>query len=142
MRRVILTTGLVLALAVVGWVFLGLYTPSRRGVQYLTWMRRFLTAASAQDSLGLTSMGTSVEATNWGLQVARSNPEILRTLRDSVGGGGGGSNGDSTILSFSGPRGGPCYNNPVVVTFIGSPTAARVVRVTSDCAGLQTSVRK
>jgi hypothetical protein len=141
-KRLIWVIGLVAA-AAGGWVFLRLYQSPRLYDQYLKPMHSFLSAALAGDSTALVGTGASMQAIDWGLRVRRENPRALGELNRGLGASWGGPTrrpiGDSLLVLFRGPRNGVCYATPILVTFAGPPSTARVLTVTAECLGRKTN---
>lgn len=136
--RLIWMIGVVAATAG-GWVFLRLYQSPRLYDQYLKPMHSFLSAALEGDSTALVGTGASIRAINWGLNVRRENPRALGELNRGLGASWGGPTrrpiGDSLLVLFRGPRNGVCYSTPILVTFAGPPSSARVLNVSAGCLG-------
>lgn len=135
-------TRLILAIAVIAVVgassvLVRLYQPPRLYDQYLPPMHRFLAAAIERDSAALSATGASARAITWGLRAGRDNPRALRELAGGLGTSQGGPTrrpgGDSIVVLFRGPRDGICYRDPILVTFAGPPSNARVLEVRADC---------
>ena len=133
MKRLLLAVCLIIAVLVAGSYFVSLYSVPRAYARYVQPMRRFLAAAIALDSTSLAGMGASPAAVDWGLSAARANPVGLQDLHRHLGASWGGTAGESTLVLFRGSRESPCYSKPLLVTFTGSPSAARVWAITGEC---------
>ncbi len=136
-RRRLIWAAAAVVVAAAGLVLVQLYQRPRLYDQYLPPMHSFLSAVIGADSAALVATGAASQAVNWGVQAGRENPGAIRELASGLGATWGGPTrrptGDSIVVLFRGPRDGICYSEPILVTFVGPPSDARVQSVSADC---------
>ncbi|HEV8454634.1 MAG TPA: hypothetical protein VGQ69_02035 [Gemmatimonadales bacterium] len=133
-RRPLLAVLSLLALALLGWRLLHLYSVPRPYDVLLPQTREFLTRAVALDSTALVQTGASAAAVQWALETGRRSPTVLHDLLHdlSVGAGRRVTEGELLVI-FHGSSRGSCLNRPLAVTFTGSLEQARIQTISTDC---------
>jgi hypothetical protein len=94
--------------------------------------RQYLRAAMRQDSATLTQLSTSESPVRWALAAARRNPERLTNWKGRIETWTGERRGDTTEV-FVYPSGWVCDQEPIVLRFLSSGTASKVVDASSEC---------
>ena len=94
--------------------------------------RRYIRAAIRQDSVALTRLSASDSPVRWALAAARRHRDTLTLWSQRVEALTGERRGDTTeVLVY--PTGGACGQQPIVLRFVGSGSALKVVEASSDC---------
>jgi hypothetical protein len=94
--------------------------------------RRYIRAAIRQDSTTLTRLSTSESPVRWALAAARRHPERLTIWKGRIEAWTGERRGDTTEV-FVYPSGWVCQEEPIVLRFVSSGTAPKVVDASSEC---------
>jgi hypothetical protein len=94
--------------------------------------RRYIRAAIRQDSATLTRLSTSESPVRWALAAARRHPERLTIWKGRIEAWTGERRGDTTEV-FVYPSGWACKEEPIVLRFVSSGTAPKVVEASSEC---------
>jgi hypothetical protein len=94
--------------------------------------RRYIRAAIRQDSATLTRLSTSESPVRWALAAARRHPERLTIWKGRIEAWTGERRGDTTEV-FVYPSGWVCQEEPIVLRFVSSGTAPKVVDASSEC---------
>ena len=93
--------------------------------------RRYIRAAIRQDSAALTRLSTSNSPVRWALAAARRHPERLTIWKGRIEAWTGERRGDTTEV-FVYPSGWACDQEPIVLRFVSSGAAPKVVEATID----------
>lgn len=115
-------------------VLLQPYTADWPGSDYAESSRRYLRAASRQDSLALSRLSTSDRPVRWALAAARRHPDTLALWARRVDAWTGPRNGDTTEV-FVYPRTHACGGEPIVLRFVGAGIGSKVLEASSTCLG-------
>ena len=94
--------------------------------------RRYIKAAIRQDSAALTRLSTSNSPVRWALAAARRHPERLTIWKGRIEAWTGERRGDTTEV-FVYPSGWACDQEPIVLRFVSSGAAPKVVEASSEC---------
>lgn len=94
--------------------------------------RRYIRAAIRQDSAALTRLSTSNSPVRWALAAARRHPERLTIWKGRIEAWTGERRGDTTEV-FVYPSGWACDQEPIVLRFVSSGAAPKVVEASSKC---------
>ena len=94
--------------------------------------RRYIRAAIRQDSAALTRLSTSNSPVRWALAAARRHPERLTIWKGRIEAWTGEGRGDTTEV-FVYPSGWACDQEPIVLRFVSSGAAPKVVEASSKC---------
>lgn len=94
--------------------------------------RRYIRAAIRQDSVTLMRLSTSESPVRWALAAARRHPERLTIWEGRIEAWTGERRGDTTEV-FVYPSGWVCDEEPIVLRFLNSGTAPKVVEASSTC---------
>jgi hypothetical protein len=94
--------------------------------------RRYIQAAIRQDSATLTRLSTSESPVRWALAAARRHPERLTIWKGRIEAWTGERRGDTTEV-FVYPSGWACDQKPIVLRFVSSGAAPKVVEASSEC---------
>jgi hypothetical protein len=94
--------------------------------------RRYIRAAIRQDSAALTRLSTSESPVRWALAAARRHPERLTIWKGRIEAWTGERRGDTTEV-FVYPSGWACDQEPIVLRFVSSGAAPKVVEASSEC---------
>ena len=94
--------------------------------------RRYIRAAIRQDSVTLMRLSTSESPVRWALAAARRHPERLTIWKGRIEAWTGERRGDTTEV-FVYPSGWVCDEEPIVLRFLNSGTAPKVVDASSKC---------
>ena len=94
--------------------------------------RRYIRAAIRQDSAALTRLSTSNSPVRWALAAARRHPERLTIWKGRIEAWTGERRGDTTEV-FVYPSGWTCDQEPIVLRFVSSGAAPKVVEASSKC---------
>jgi hypothetical protein len=94
--------------------------------------RRYIRAAIRQDSATLKQLSTSQSPVRWALAAARQHPERLTIWKGRIEAWTGERRGDTTEV-FVYPSGWVCHEEPIVLRFVNSGTAPKVVEASSEC---------
>jgi len=121
-----------------GWlVVLQPYSADWPGSQYAEPARRYIRAAVRQDSAALGRLSASAAPVRWGLGVARRRPDVLTLWSGRIQAVTGEHRGDTTEVFvfpyYPYPRRHPCEEEPIVLAFVRSGTAAKVLEASSHC---------
>ena len=96
--------------------------------------RRYIKAAIRQDSAALTRLSTSNSPVRWALAAARRHPERLTIWKGRIEAWTGERRGDTTeVFVYPYPGGRTCEEEPIVLRFVTSGTARKVVEASSTC---------
>jgi hypothetical protein len=85
-----------------------------------------------QDSATLMRLSTSESPVRWALAAARRHPERLTIWKGRIEAWTGERRGDTTDV-FVYPSGWMCDQEPIVLRFVSSGTAQKVVEASSKC---------
>ena len=108
------------------------YTADFPGTDYAQSARRFLRAAQHRDSVALEEVSASPAAVEWALHVARAHPDSLAAWTGPTSTFVTARRADTAeVLVY--PDADPCSKVPIVLTFIGSRSHAKVVHASSAC---------
>jgi hypothetical protein len=94
--------------------------------------RQYIRAAIRQDSAALTRLSTSESPVRWALAAARRHPERLTIWKGRLEAWTGERRGDTTEV-FVYPSGWACDQEPIVLRFVSSGAAPKVVEASSEC---------
>jgi hypothetical protein len=94
--------------------------------------RRYIRAAMRQDSATLMRLSTSESPVRWALAAARRHPDTLATWKGRIEAWTGERRGDTTEV-FVYPSGWTCAEKPIILRFVSSGTAPKVVEASSNC---------
>lgn len=94
--------------------------------------RRYIRAAIRQDSAALARLSTSNSPVRWALAAARRHPERLTIWKGRIEAWTGERRGDTTEV-FVYPSGWACDQEPIVLRFVSSGAAPKVVEASSEC---------
>ena len=108
------------------------YSADWPGTAYAVPARRYIRAAMRQDSAGLDRLSTSVSPVRWALGAARGHPDTLALWGRWIQVWTGERRGDTTEV-FVYPSGEACGTAPLVLRFVGSGRAIKVVEASSAC---------
>jgi hypothetical protein len=125
-------TLLAMALLLAGLLLLQPYTADWPGTSYAAPARSYVRAAIRQDSNQLARMSATPAPVLWALAAARAHPDTLGAWAGRVRAFTGEQRGD-TVEVFLYPPGEVCEDAPIAFRFVGSGSAARVVRASSSC---------
>jgi hypothetical protein len=96
--------------------------------------RRYLRAAMRQDSLTLTRLSTSESPVRWALAAARRHPDLLTIWKGRIAAFTGVRRGDTTeVFVYPYPAGWHGKEEPIVLLFVDSGTALKVVEASCTC---------
>ena len=96
--------------------------------------RRYIRAAMRQDSATLTRLSTSESPVRWGLTAARRHPDVLAIWKGRIEAFTGERRGDTTeVFVYPYPVGWDGKEKPIVLRFVGSGTAPKVVEASCTC---------
>jgi hypothetical protein len=110
------------------------YSADWPGSLYTEPARRYLRAALRQDSLALTRLSTSETPVRWALAAARRRPDLLTTFKGRVETWTGERRGDTTeVFVYPTPTWLACDDDPIVLRFVLTGTAPKVVEASSPC---------
>jgi hypothetical protein len=113
------------------------YSADWPGTRYTEPARRYLRAAMRQDSAALTRLSASEAPVHWALATARRRPEILTLWNGRIEAFAGEHRGDTTEVFvypyYPYPSRHPCEAEPIMLRFVSSPAAVKVVAAGSEC---------
>ena len=112
------------------------YTADWPGSGYSEPARRYVRAALRQDSVALLRLSTSDSPVRWALEAARRHPDTLVLWARRVEAWAGEHRGDTTevfVYPRAYPRAKACDGEPIVLRFVGSGAALKVVEASSAC---------
>ena len=131
-KRPIYGTLVFLGILLAALVILQPYSADWPGRLYTEPARRYLRAAMRQDSASLTRLSTSESPVRWALAAARRHPDLLTIWKGRIETWTGERRGDTTEV-FVYPSGWVCGEEPIVLRFVGSRSAPKVVEASSTC---------
>ena len=108
------------------------YSADWPGSLYSEPARRYIRAAMRQDSAALARLSASESAVRWALAAARRHPERLTGWKGRLETWQGERRSDTTEV-FVYPSGWTCHEEPIVLRFVGSGNAPKVVEASSRC---------
>ena len=133
-RRPIYGTLVFLGILLTALFALQPYSADWPGSVYSKPARRFIGAAIRQDSAALTRLSTSESAVRWALAAARRHPDLLTVWKGRLETWTGERKGDTTeVFVYPYPRGWACEEQPIVLRFVSSGTAPKVLDASSEC---------
>lgn len=94
--------------------------------------RRYIQAAMRQDSATLARLSASESPVRWALAAARRHPERLTVWKGRIETWRGERRGDTTEV-FVYPSAWTCHEEPIVLRFVGSGNAPKVLEASSLC---------
>jgi hypothetical protein len=100
---------------------------------YTSPARRYIRAAIRQDSAALIQLSTSESPVRWALAAARRNPDVLTLWKGKIEAYTGERRGDTTEVFVYPYPWGPCGEEPIVLRFVPSAAAPKVVDASSGC---------
>jgi hypothetical protein len=100
---------------------------------YTSPARRYIRAAIRQDSATLIQLSTSESPVRWALAAARRNPDVLTLWKGKIEAYTGERTGDTTEVFVYPYPWGPCGEEPIVLRFVPSVAAPKVVDASSGC---------
>jgi hypothetical protein len=110
------------------------YSADWPGRVYTDPARRYLRAAMREDSATLTRLSTSESPVRWALAAARRHPNLLTTWKGRIEAFTGERRGDTTeVFVYPYPAGWDGKEEPIVLRFVGSGTAPKVVEASCTC---------
>ena len=114
--------------------------PYSAETRYTEPARRYIRAAMHQDSATLARLSTSESPVRWALAAARRHPDILTQWKGRIQAFTGEQRGDTTEVFVYPYSGGylytgkhTCEEEPIVLRFLSSPAALKVLEVRSEC---------
>lgn len=123
---------LVVAFTALGWFLLTRYSGSGRFDPHRRILRDFFSAAEAGDTTRLRSLVSSEQPLRWALTAAAQDPRILPDPDGALDiTGASRSAGTEDIVLWVG---GPCAEQPYLVTLVGEGRSRRIESVRTDCA--------
>ena len=131
-RQPIYATLVFLGILLTALVVLQPYSADWPGTVYSEPARRYIRAAIRQDSATLMRLSTSESPVRWALAAARRHPDLLTIWRGRIEAWTGERRGDTTEV-FVYPSGWACQQEPIVLRFVSSGTAPKVVDASSEC---------
>ena len=108
------------------------YSADWPGAGYAGPARRYIRAAIRQDSVGLVRLSTSMEPVGWALSAARAHGDSLALWSRPIEAWTGEMRGDTAEV-FVYPSGSACAGAPIVLRFVGTGKAVRVLQASSAC---------
>jgi hypothetical protein len=133
-RRPIYGTLVFLGILLAALVIHQPYSADWPGRLYTEPARRYLRAAMRQDSASLTRLSTSESPVRWALAAARRQPDLLTIWKGRIEAFTGERRGDTTeVFVYPYPDGWACEKEPIVLRFVGSGSAPKVVEASSTC---------
>ena len=113
------------------------YSADWPATQYTDPARRYIRAAMRQDSATLLGLSTSNSPVRWALAAARRNPDILTLWQGRIEAYTGERIGDTTEVfvypHYPYPLRHTCEDEPIVLRFVSSPRASRVLEASFEC---------
>jgi hypothetical protein len=100
---------------------------------YTSPARRYIHAAIRQDSAALMQLSTSESPVRWALAAARRHPDVLTLWKGKIEAWTGERRGDTTEVFVYPYPWGPCGEEPIVLRFVPSAAAPKVVDASSGC---------
>jgi hypothetical protein len=139
-KRPIYGTLVFLGILLAALVVLQPYSADWPGTRYTEPARRYIRAAMRQDSATLVRLSTSESPVRWALAAARRHPDILTQWKGRIQAFTGEQRGDTTEVFVYPYSGGylysgehTCEEEPIVLRFVSSPAALKVLEVRSKC---------
>ena len=133
-RQPIYATLVFLGILLTALVVLQPYSADWPGTAYNEPARRYLRAAMRQDSATLIRLSTSESPVRWALAAARHHPDHLTIWKGRIEAWTGERRGDTTeVFVYPHPAGRTCEEEPIVLRFVTSGTAPKVVEASSTC---------
>jgi hypothetical protein len=112
------------------------YSADWPGSVYTGPARRYIRAAMRQDSVTLARLSTSGSPVRWALAAARRYSDGWEAWEGRIETWTGERRGDTTeVFVYSYPRSSDCEEEPIVLRFLGSGAAPKVVEASSACLG-------
>ena len=113
------------------------YSADWPGSRYTETARRYIRAAMRQDSATLRHLSASEAPVRWALATARRRPGLLRLWNGRIEALTGEHRGDTTEVFvypyYPYPARHSCQQQPIVLRFVDSPAALRVLSAGSEC---------
>jgi hypothetical protein len=131
-KRPIYGTLVFLGILLLALVLVQPYSADWPGSAFAEPTRRYIRAAMRQDTAALVRLSTSESAVRWALAAARRHPDTLTRWTSRIQAYTGERRGDTTEV-FVYPPEGVCEEVPIVLRFVSSGTAARVLEASSRC---------
>jgi hypothetical protein len=133
-RQPIYGTLVFLGILLTALVVLQPYSADWPGTVYTEPARRYIRAAMRQDSTTLTRLSTSQSPVRWALGAARRHPDLLTNWKGRIEAWTGERLGDTTeVFVYPYPGGRTCEEKPIVLRFVTSGAAPKVVEASSTC---------
>lgn len=133
-RRPIYGTILFLGILLVALVTIQPYSGDWPRSVYTEPARRYVRAAMRQDSATLMRLSTSETPVEWALEAARRHPDILTLWKGRIQTYTGERRGDTTeVFVYPYPPWNACDEKPIVLRFVSSGTAPKVLTASSGC---------
>mgnify|MGYP001335415261 CR=1 FL=1 len=122
---------LVVAFTALGWVLLTRYSGSSRFDPHRRILRDFFSAAAAHDTTRLRHLVSSEQPLRWALSAAARDRRILPDPDGALEiSGASRSAGTEDVVLWVG---GPCAEQPYIVTLVGEGRNRRIESVRTDC---------
>lgn len=135
-RRPIYGTLAFLGILLAALIVLQPYSADWPGRVYTEPARRYLRAAMRQDSAALTRLSSSKSPVRWALAAARRHPDVLAIWKGRIEAWTGERRGDTTeVFVYPSPWWLACEQKPIVLRFVSSGSAPKVVDASSECLG-------
>jgi hypothetical protein len=131
-RRPIYGSLVFLGILFAALVILQPYSADWPGSAYTGPSRRYIRAAMRQDSAELSRLSTSESPVRWALAAARRHPGTLTHWTGRFQAFTGPRTGDTTEV-FVYPLSKACEEQPIVLRFVSSGAAPKVVEARSEC---------
>jgi hypothetical protein len=133
-RRPIYGTLVFLGILLAALLTLQPYSADWPGSTYTGPARRYIRAAMRQDSATLMRLSTSESPVRWALAAARRHPDILTIWKGRIQAYTGERRGDTTeVFVYPYPPEHTCEEEPIVLRFVSSGTAPKVLEASSRC---------
>jgi len=133
-RQPIYGTLVFLGILLTALVVLQPYSADWPGRVYTDPARRYIRAAMRQDSVTLTRLSTSESPVRWALAAARRHPDLLTSWKGRIEAWTGERRGDTTdVFVYPHSAGRTCEEEPIVLRFVSSGAAPKVVEASSTC---------
>lgn len=113
------------------------YSADWPGTRYTASARQYIRAAMRQDSVTLAHLSTTQVPVRWALAAARRHPDILTLWNGRIETFAGEQRGDTTEVFvypyYPYPRQHSCEEEPIVLWFVSSGAARKVLEASSEC---------
>lgn len=131
-RTPLYLTIVVLSLIAAAVLLVQPYSADFPGTDYAKPARRYLRAALHQDAAALRAVSASPAAVEWALAVARAHPDSLAAWGGRTDTYVTSRRADTTeVLVY--PEAEPCSQVPIMLTFVGARSRAKVIEASSAC---------